>query len=103
MYAWSTMNLVRPYLHIFQTMSPTPSGIENKLRVATSGTTTKEFIMSKSSGNSTPSGRTGNTSGSNLGAGRGRPSTGFPGGNWPATTGRPSGGGRGNAPAKGGK
>lgn len=24
-----------------------------------------------------------------------------PGGNWPSTTGRPSGGGRGNAPSKG--
>ncbi|WP_265264373.1 hypothetical protein [Spirulina subsalsa] len=33
--------------------------------------------------------------------GQGRPSTGFPGGNWPSTTGKPSGGGRGNAPPKG--
>lgn len=29
----------------------------------------------------------------------GRPGTGFPGGNWPSTTGKPSGNGRGNAPS----
>lgn len=37
------------------------------------------------------------------GSGGGRPATGFPGGNWPSTTPNPSGGGRGNAPAKGSK
>lgn len=35
------------------------------------------------------------------GKGSSRPSNGHPGGNWPSTTGRPSGGGRGNAPSKG--
>lgn len=55
--------------------------------------------MSKSSGNG---GRSGGASG---GAGKsgGRPGNGFPGGNWPSTTGKPSGGGRGNAPESKGK
>lgn len=59
--------------------------------------------MSKSNGTTGKSGNAGGKSGGNLGAGRGRPSTGFPGGNWPSTTGGISGGNRGNAPAKGGK
>lgn len=31
--------------------------------------------------------------------GAARPGTGFPGGNWPSTTGKPSGGGRGQVPS----
>lgn len=57
--------------------------------------------MSKSNGNSTQSGRTGNSNGNGRSSGSGRPATGFPGGNWPSTNHNPSGGGRGNAPAKG--
>lgn len=40
------------------------------------------------------SGAKSGTGGSKSGS---RPPTGFPGGNWPSTTGNPSGGGRGNA------
>lgn len=93
--------------HFFQTLSPTRPYVENTLRLATSGTTTKEFsIMSKSNGNSgkgSSRGSNGGHSGNNLGAGGGRPSTGFQGGNWPSTTGNPSGAGRGNAPQSGKK
>lgn len=39
----------------------------------------------------------------NKGSGRGQSSHQGSGGNWPSTTGKPSGGGRGNAPSKGGK
>jgi len=35
------------------------------------------------------------------GKGRGPSNHPAPGGNWPSTTGKPSGGGRGNAPSKG--
>lgn len=53
--------------------------------------------MSKSTNNGgNHSGGKGSSKG---GAGGSRPGTGFPGGNWPSTTGRVSGGGRGNAPA----
>ena len=37
------------------------------------------------------------------GSSRGPSSHTVTGGNWPSTTGNPSGGGRGNAPSKGGK
>lgn len=44
-------------------------------------------------------GSKGGSSGGTKGGGGGRPSNGFPGGNWPSTkTGIPSGGNRGNAP-----
>lgn len=62
--------------------------------------------MSKGSNNGGAKGSSGGAKGSDGGAkgggggGGGRPGTGFPGGNWPSTTGRPSGGGRGNAPSK---
>lgn len=55
--------------------------------------------MSKNSDNNGNSG----SRGSNPGTSRGRSSTGFPGGNYPSTTGSPSGKGRGNAPARGSK
>lgn len=45
-------------------------------------------------------GGAGQSSGSKGSTGAGRPATGMPGGNWPSTTGNPSGSGRGNAPGK---
>lgn len=53
--------------------------------------------MAKSSGGA------GKAGGGNSGGGRGPSSHPGPGGNWPSTTGKVSGGGRGNAPSKGGK
>ncbi|MEK0161045.1 hypothetical protein WLQ65_18215 [Pseudoalteromonas piscicida] len=44
-----------------------------------------------------------NNSNQSSGNDRGPSSHPGPGGNWPSTTGNKSGGGRGNAPAKGGK
>jgi hypothetical protein len=57
--------------------------------------TYQEIRMAKGSSNG---GRSGNGQGKSSGASR--PGTGFPGGNWPSTTGNPSGGNRGNAPTK---
>ena len=88
---------------VFQTLSLEPAALDCTLAPANSGTSQQEKDMSKSNGTMGKSGNTGGKSGSNLGAGGGRPSTGFQGGNWPSTTGNPSGGNRGNAPAKGGK
>lgn len=62
-----------------------------------------EKIMSKGSSNNSGGGRSGGTGGSRGSSGGGRPANGFPGGNWPSTTGRVSGGGRGNAPSPKGK
>lgn len=45
-------------------------------------------------------GGTGQNSGGKGGTGGGRPATGLSGGNWPSTTGNPSGSGRGNASGK---
>ena len=42
-----------------------------------------------------------NSSSSTSGSSRGSSSHSGQGGNWPSTTGKPSGGGRGNAPSKG--
>ncbi len=47
--------------------------------------------------------RSGGGKGGGKGGGRGHSSHSGPGGNWPSTSGKPSGGGRGNAPSKGGK
>lgn len=60
--------------------------------------------MSKGSSNNSGGGRSGGTGGSRgTSGGGGRPANGFPGGNWPSTTGKVSGGGRGNAPSSKGK
>lgn len=54
-----------------------------------------------SKGNGGGKGGSAQSSSGKGGANGGRPATGFPGGNWPSTTGNPSGAGRGNAPSKG--